>query len=294
MNKFVKENRGNIEHGVSFVIPCYRESADVLERTVRAIETSMMTESKDSWELIVVDDGSNDPLYARIAGIDRLIVHEENIGYGGSLKSGIEAANFRLIAITDADDTYPNDKFQELLKMTATKAMVVGARSWSSISPVRRLPKRIITGIACYIAGKQIPDLNSGMRVFDRQVYEKNSNIFPNKFSFSSTLTMVALTQNYPTAFVPVSYGRRTGQSKIHPIRDTIRFTTQILRLSLYFRPLRFFLPLAAGFFFLAVVRGLRDVLVVNQFGGLCILLFLMSFQTFFFGLIAEIINKKN
>jgi glycosyltransferase involved in cell wall biosynthesis len=280
--------------GVSFVIPCYRESAEVLERTVCAIGHSMSNVPRDSWELIVVDDGTNDEKYRAIEGVDRLIVHEENVGYGGSLKSGIAAARFQFIAITDADDTYPNDKFQELLRLAPAKSMVIGARAWASISPVRRIPKRIITGIACFIAGKKIPDLNSGMRVFDRRIYEGNRNIFPNKFSFSSTLTMVALTQNYPTAFVNVTYGRRTGKSKIHPIRDTIRFTTQILRLSLYFRPLRFFFPIAAFFFLMAGVRGVRDVFVANQFGGLCVLLFSMSFQTFFFGLIAEIINKKN
>jgi hypothetical protein len=67
----------------------------------------------------------------------------------------------------------------------------------------------------------------------------------------------------------------------------------QILRLSLYFQPLRFFVPLATVFMLLAIARGLRDVLVVNQFGGLALILFFMSFQIFFFGLIAEIINKK-
>jgi hypothetical protein len=105
---------------------------------------------------------------------------------------------------------------------------------------------------------------------------------------------MVALTQYFNTVFVPITYGKRTGKSKIRAFRDTTRFTIQILRLALYFRPLRFFIPLSFVLFLLAAVRGVRDVYVSNQFGGLCLVLFFMSFQVFFFGLIAEIINKKD
>ncbi|MFN6331277.1 MAG: hypothetical protein ACK45A_05875, partial [Planctomyces sp.] len=101
------------------------------------------------------------------------------------------------------------------------------------------------------------------------------------------------LTSHYPTVFIPVTYGRRTGASKIRPFRDTVRFTLQILRLSLYFRPLRFFLPLSGFLLAAAILRGVRDVYVSNQLGGLAIVIFFMSFQTFFFGLLAEIINKK-
>jgi hypothetical protein len=104
---------------------------------------------------------------------------------------------------------------------------------------------------------------------------------------------MVALTCLFNVTFLPITYGTRTGKSKISPLRDTIRFTMQILRLSLYFQPLRFFIPIAALIATLATARGIRDIITGDQLGGLSLLLFFMSFQTFFFGLIAEIINKK-
>lgn len=279
---------------VSFVIPCFRESAEVLERTIRGIEQSMGGQSRDTWEVIVVDDGTQDELYRKITGIDRLIIHEENVGYGGSLKSGIKAARFDFIGITDADDTYPNHSFQLLIRMAPEKRMIIGTRAWESISPIRRIPKRLITRIASFIADRDIADLNSGMRIFHRSVYEDYRSVFPDKFSFSSTLTMVALTSHYPTVFIPITYGKRTGQSKIRPFRDTARFTVQILRLSLYFRPLRFFLPLTLALMLTACGRALRDIIVVSQIGGLSLVLFFMAFQTFFFGLLAEIISKKH
>ena len=94
-------------------------------------------------------------------------------------------------------------------------------------------------------------------------------------------------------AFVDIPYSVRTGDSKIHPLRDTVGFFALLLRLSLYFRPLRFFMPLTAVILLAAMGRGIRDVWVGNHFGGLTLVLFFAAFQVFFFGLLAEIINKK-
>lgn len=279
---------------VSFVIPCYRESSDALRRTVAGIRKAMAECGGIRFEVIVVDDGSGTNACAGVEGIDRLIVHKTNRGYGGSLKSGINAAAGNWIAITDADDTYPAEAFPRLLAAIPEHDMVVGARPWSSIGPLRRFPKRLITNLASFLANQTIPDLNSGMRVFRREVYESRRALFPDAFSFSSTLTMVALTNHFNTLFIDIPYGKRTGDSKIRPFRDTLRFAVQILRLSLYFRPLRFFIPLSGLLLLLAIARAVRDVLVVDRFGGLSVVLFLMSFQVFFFGLIAEVVSKKD
>ncbi len=279
--------------GISFVIPCFKESPEVLQRTVDQIRIAMGKESKLNFEVIVVDDGTPGLAYSEIRGVERLVRHRHNRGYGGSIKTGIRLAKFSHIAITDADDTYPCHRFGEFAAMSLECDMVIGSRPWTDISPIRRLPKKIITKFASYIAGQEIPDLNSGMRVFSREVFESRQRLFPDAFSFSSTLTMVALTQNFPTHFVDISYGKRTGKSKIRPFRDTIRFTVQLARLSLYFHPLKVFMPLAGVLLTAAILRGLRDFMLTGQLGNLCLVIFFMGFQVFFFGLIAEIINKK-
>jgi len=278
---------------ISIVIPCFNEMPEVLQSTISRIHQSLSQIPSLVYEIIVVDDGSTKEDYSQLAESIRLIRHKKNKGYGKSLKTGINAAHHSYIGIIDADNTYSPEEFCNMLPLLPENDMVIGARPWSSISPLRRIPKKCITALASFVAATKIPDLNSGMRIFNKEIYFSKTTVFPDKFSFSSTLTMVALTNLYSVAFVPISYGHRTGKSKISPIKDTVRFTMQILRLSLYFQPLRFFVPLATVFMLLAIARGLRDVLVVNQFGGLALILFFMSFQIFFFGLIAEIINKK-
>ncbi len=118
-------------------------------------------------------------------------------------------------------------------------------------------------------------------------------NLYPNGFSFTSTITMGAFTSGYEVKYIPIDYYKRDGKSHIHPIKDTIGFFTLVSRLTLYFNPIRFFMPLSFILLILAIARGIRDYLVTESLGGLTLVLFFMSFQVFFFGLLAEIIRRK-
>lgn len=284
---------GPESRGVSFIVPCYNEAPEVVLSTVARLQAAARGAGWEH-EVVVVDDASGRTRYDEAAlGGARLLRHKVNRGYGAALATGLRAARFPWIGIIDADGTYPAERFEEMLALTGDYQMVVGARSWKDIAWLRRIPKRCLTWLAGYLANHRIPDLNSGMRVFHRDVYDSHRRIFPDRFSFSSTLTMVGLTSGYEVAFIPIDYFERVGRSTIHPLKDPVRFGYQLLRLSLYFRPLRFFIPLSLLIGSLAVARGLRDLVLNNHFGGLTLVLFFMAFQVFFFGLIAEIINKK-
>ena len=279
---------------VSFVIPCYNERPEILQETITKLKLSLDQVPQLDYEVMVVDDGSTKYTYTDITG-DRvmLISHPRNKGYGASLLTGIQRSRFAWIGITDADGTYPLEYFPALLAHLENYDMVVGSRDWGAISPLRRPAKRALTRLASFIADYPIPDLNSGMRLFKKEIVEKYIRIFPLGFSFTSTLTMICLTNIYDLKFVDIPYYQRVDNSHISPLKDTARFLSQILRLALYFRPLRFFMPLTGVIATCAVLRGIRDILVTNHFGGLTLVLSFMAFQVFFFGLIAEIINKK-
>ena len=147
--------------------------------------------------------------------------------------------------------------------------------------------------MASFLAGKYIPDLNSGLRVFRKEIALKYWNLFPQRFSFTSTLTMIGLTKGYDVKFVPIPYYKRKGKSYIRPIKDTSKFFKLIFKLALYFNPVRFFMPLSIFFLLLAVLKGVRDFAINGYIGNLALVFFFMSFQIIFFGLIAEIISKK-
>ena len=280
---------------ISFIIPCYNETPEILADTLRNLHAAMDAVPISNSEVIVVDDGTTRYDYRQSLPFDRerLVRHKKNRGYGASLSTGIGEARYDWIGIVDADGTYPVGLFPSLIERAGEYDMVVGSRSWGSIPWVRRPTKWLLGKVAGSIAGVAIPDLNSGMRIFRREIAQAHPRIFPSGFSFTSTLTMICMTEAREVAFVDIPYSVRTGDSKIHPLRDTVGFFALLLRLSLYFRPLRFFMPLTAVILLAAMGRGIRDVWVGNHFGGLTLVLFFAAFQVFFFGLLAEIINKK-
>ncbi len=286
--------RTNEARAFSFVVPCYNEALASVRDTINALSATMNAVPQTGYEIIAVNDGmpqESVPQFQESAV--SWIHHETNQGYGASLMSGIARSRYDWIGIIDADGTYPVDHFKRFCEFTQEYDMIVGKRNPSDIGGLKRFPKYVLQLVASFIADFTIPDLKSGMRLFKKDIAVKYARLFPKRFSFTTTLTMICITNFYKVRFVDIPYYKRIGKSRIRPINDTMRFFSLVLRLALYFRPLRFFVPLSAFVFVLAVARGVRDVLAVNHFGGLTLVLFFMAFQIFFFGLIAEIISKK-
>jgi glycosyltransferase involved in cell wall biosynthesis len=279
--------------GITIIIPCYNETLKILKETIFKTESSLKRVEDLHYEIIVVNDGSRFNYDEMNSSHVSIINHERNKGYGAGLKTGIRNAKYDYIGIADSDATYPVDKFDVLIKNLDDYDMIVGARNWKHISWLRKFPKYILTKFASFLANYKIPDLNSGMRIFRKETALEFWKLYPDGFSFTSTITMGFITKGYSVKYLPIDYFKREGKSSIHPIKDTIGFFSLVSRLTLYFNPLRVFIPLTFFILLLAISRGLRDYLLLGSFGGLTLVLFFMSFQVFFFGLIAEIINKK-
>src|SRR5207302_1673660 len=83
--------------------------------------------------------------------------------------------------------------------------MVVGARTGEEvhIPLVRRPAKWMITRLAEYLSQRKIPDLNSGLRVFRKDTALRFLTLYPDGFSFTTTITLAMLTNHYTVKFVP-------------------------------------------------------------------------------------------
>lgn len=277
---------------VSIVIPCYNEEPSLLKETVRRTLQSLEKVKSLQFEIIVVNDGSKKYTYTAYPDERVYLINRDyNLGYGASLMEGILKSKYETIGIADSDGTYPVDRFNEFVELGGD--MVIGKRPWSQIPLIRRPAKWVLHKFASFMAGRDVIDLNTGMRIFQKATVLRYKNLFPKRFSFTSTLTMIGLTSAMNMKKIDIKYSERVGSSSIRPIRDTIAFFSLVLRLSLYFNPLRIFMPISFLFFALATARGIRDYLLVGHIGGLCLVLFFMAFQIFFFGLIAEIINRR-
>jgi polyisoprenyl-phosphate glycosyltransferase len=88
----------------------------------------------------------------------------------------------------------------------------------------------------------RIPDLNSGLRAFRRNVAIQYFAILPDQFSWTTTITLAMHCDKYAVTYLPIDYRARRGRSKIVPW-DAGSFAILILRTAMLFRPLRIFVP---------------------------------------------------
>jgi len=294
-----KEEPAGIEEGLSIIIPVFNERDTIrltLSKMVEVVSTLTVPV-----EIIVVDDSSHDGTDQTLVEFSnkriKIIRHPANRGYGAALKSGLGIAAYPVIAITDADGTYPNELIPELFKKMQTDSldMVVGARTGENVEiPFTRRPaKWVLNKIANYLAGFKIPDLNSGLRIFRKDVALKFKNILPDGFSFTTTITLAMVTNGYRVDYESIDYRKRGGKSKIRPVYDTLNFLQLIIRTVLYFNPLKIFLPISGIFVFLSFVLMLYRLLIAEAFGVTSVVLFVCGIQFLGLGMIADLIDRR-
>ncbi len=245
---------------ISVVIPAYNE-AGMVGAQIESVR-DVMDGAGYPYELIVVDDGSQDETGNIVRQHDAILVSKKyNRGYGAALKTGIAAAKYDWILIIDADGTYPVESIPQLLQSLPDFDMVVAARTGKHVHiPLIRRPMKWVLGrLANYLAGHPIPDLNSGLRVFRKSLAQRFEHLLPSGFSFTSTITMSLLLNDYRVLYIPIDYHKRVGLSKVRALH-VYDFLLVILRTAIYFNPLRFFLPMGMMFFAVGIGKLAYDV----------------------------------
>ena len=284
---------------ISVIIPVYNEQDSILS-TIEAVN-KVFSSSTSTFELILVNDGSTDNSSEILKEAQRLyphlsiFQHEENLGYGAALKTGIAQSSYDRILILDADQTYPIHEIPKLLECSQESDMVVGSREGSEarIPPIRKPAKVILAWLAEFLSNRHIPDLNSGFRIFKKEIARNWIHMFPDGFSFTSTLTIIALHKGYSINYIPIGYFKRQGRSKIKPFRDTLNFLQLIIRTILYVNPLRIFIPASLFFFAISLTLFFIRVTFSRSFMVTIIITFVCGFELLVLGMLADLIDKR-
>ncbi|MCE3233926.1 MAG: glycosyl transferase [Vampirovibrio sp.] len=271
---------------VSCIIPAYNEG-----EAIREVVSEIQAVYPD-FELIVVDDGSRDNTaeVAEQAGA-KVIRHTYNIGNGAAVKTGIRNATGDVIVMLDADGQHPPNEIARLLQHIGPYDMAVGARtSMSKVSKFRSFGNWGLIRIAEFLTGAEIPDLTSGFRAIKRDKVMEFIHLFPNQYSYPTTITMCMLKSGYFVKFVPMDSIRRRelGTSNIKPFRDGMKFINIMVRIIMLFDPQKVFLPLGSFCFLLGILIALVQILTKLAVTGSAVMMVLSGLLIVLFGLVAD------
>ncbi|HLK02148.1 MAG TPA: glycosyltransferase family 2 protein [Streptosporangiaceae bacterium] len=266
----MEEGAENPPHA-TIVLPCFNEQDHVLreiERIGIAMEKSGIT-----YELLAIDDASTDNTLVRLREAEkdfpqlRVVHFPRNGGAGTVRRIGTQQAKGEIVVWTDADMTYPNERIPEFIAMLDEHPeidQVIGARTTEEGTfKLLRVPaKWFVRKLAERLTNARIPDLNSGLRAFRRHTALPYLRLLPPGFSCVTTITLAFLSNEHEVRYVPIDYAKRAGRSKFHFFADAYRYLLQVLRMVMYFNPLKVLMPPALFLLGVGVAKGIYDLIV--------------------------------
>ena len=283
---------------MTVVLPAFNEEA-AIGKVIDEIK-SVLDKTSHAYEILVVDDQSTDKTYeiAKSKNV-RVIKRVVQGGSGASRRTGILEAAGEIIVMLDADGTYETAAIPKLLSFFPEYDQVNGARTseQGTLKFLRTPAKWIIRKLACYLTKTNIPDLNTGLKAFKKDIMKKYIWVLPDGFSCVTTMTLAFLANGYAVKYVPTEYYKRIGQSKFHPIKDTAAYMNTVVRMVMYFKPLRVFMPLSGFLFLFSIIKSVLSLVYTETLQESDIMIFMTAIMTFVLGLIADLIvtyqNRK-
>jgi glycosyltransferase involved in cell wall biosynthesis len=273
---------------LAIIIPAYNEEHGI---GPALIELRRVCPCAD---IVVVDDGSDDRTADVARGIDqvRVIRHIRNRGYGAALKTGMRHTTREYVAWYDADGQHrPEDLIAVVRPVAERRAdACIGVRGRDSARQRRRAPARLMLNAVIRIVSREpIPDVNSGLRCFRREVVNRYLHLLPDRFSASTTSTLMLLKRGYRVAYEPIVALPRVGKSTIKVFSDGLYTLQLVMRIIVLFEALKVFTTLGAAMIVPGLVYGLAIALTRGQgFPTLAGTLVISGVLTFFMGIVAD------
>lgn len=279
---------------ISIIIPTYNEETGI----AYTLDLLCREEYFQDAEIIVVNDGSTDQTGQIVSAYKqiRLIRHFSNRGYGSAICTGARAATGEYIVWFDGDGQHQvNDLVKICRKLTEEQLeYCIGIRDEDSYQdPDRKIGKLLLKQAVNFAVGRSVPDFNSGLRGFRRDILQAYLHLLPKGFGASTLTTLLMIEGNHYGTILPITVvKRRMGKSTVRQFHDGMRTLQIILHIVILFKPLKFFGLM--GLFFIIV--GLTYGLIKASINHLGIpisasLLIILGMQSFFFGLLCDQIS---
>lgn len=270
---------------VTVIIPAHNEAKTI------GILVGRIRLLYPSYEIIVVNDGSTDSTSQEASNAGASVIdHPYNLGNGASIKSGMRRASGNVLVTMDADGQHDPADIENLVSNIPQYDMVVGERTLGGQASIKRaFGNYIYNSFASYVAKFTVKDLTSGFRAVKREVALEYLPLFPNTYSYPTTLTLAVLRSGFCVKYMPIKVSaRKNGKSGIHLVKDGTRFLMIIIKICTLYSPLRVFLPVSGMMFLLGVINYGYTYLIGGRFTNMSAVLFMAGLIIFMMGIVSE------
>ena len=218
------------QHRCCVIVPAYNEA-----RRIAPVVRGILEHVKD---VVVVDDGSADETAHEAERAGAVVIrHAVNQGKGVALTTGFEYARqqgFELVITMDADGQHePADlpRFLEAYVRTGIPVLIGNRMGAASRMPfVRRCTNWFMSWLLSREMKQYVPDTQSGYRLYRSDVIPFVSTE-AKRFAAESEILLHVAERGIRIGAVPIAtiYGD-SRQSKINPVKDTVRFFAMLRR----------------------------------------------------------------
>ena len=249
---------------ISIIVPVLNEEGS-LDKFYK--ETTKSLNEYSNWEIIFIDDGSDDESYnimRKLADEDNrvsVIKFLKNFGKADALSEGFKQANGDVVITIDADLQDDPAEIPRLVEKIQEGWDVVSGWKKDRKDPIsKRLPSKLFNMVTRFLTGIKIHDFNCGLKAY-RQKVVKSIDIYGGLHRYipaiagqkGFSITEIAVNHR-PREFGETKYG---GNRLFHGFFDlfTMLFTGK------YFdRPLHFFGSIGLVFIFISTISEVYPI----------------------------------
>lgn len=226
----------------SIILPAYNE-VEALPEVLKSL-FEVLDETDDTYEVIVVDDGSTDDTAALAQRFPcQLITHKKNQGKGAAVRTGLTAAKGEYVIVMDADNTYPAEAIPEMVKLLAECDFVRGIRHLgaTNIPIINRVGNRVFDSLLQLMYGLDGGDHLSGLYGLRREAFQA-MHFVADGFDLEVEIGIKARAHQLRARRLTITYRERLGEKKLRPLQDGWRILQRMLSLALVYNPARIFI----------------------------------------------------
>ena len=291
---------------VAVLIPMYNE-----EKTITKVINDFFNVLPENSNIYVYDNNSTDNSYSIVENTNKAILKKEyKQGKGNVVRRMFREIDANIYVLVDADDTYSANDLLKLISPIKDRDvdMVIGDRLSGTYFIENKRKFHIFGNVLMKnlintFFKSNVKDIMTGYRAFSRR-FVKTYPCLSKGFEIETEMTIHAIDKNLNIENVTVDYKDRPSNSpsKLNTISDGLKVIFTFIKYFALYKSLMFFSIIAGIVFIIAsvmivpVLIEFKNTHLVPRFPTLIVsgFLYISALQSFFTGLMLELINKNN